>query len=54
MSARELAGLHRTFPLYVKFPETEWSDIRLAEQDTPEGEAAFKEYSERYVEQYMS
>ena len=54
MSAMELSGLHRTFPLYVKFPEEEWDGIRLAEQVTPEGEAAFKEYSERYVDQFMS
>lgn len=54
MPARELVGLHRTFPLYVKFPRTEWKHIRAAEHDTPEGNAAFKEYSERYVSAYMS
>ncbi len=51
---KELIGLHRTFPLYVKFPESEWDQIRIAEDDTPEGNAAFKEYSERYTRQYMS
>lgn len=54
LSARELTGLHRTFPLYVKFPESEWDDIRLAEEETPEGQAAFEDYSARYVEQFMS
>ncbi len=54
LSRKELIGLHRTFPLYVKFPEDEWDDIRLAEADTEEGNAAFKEYGERYVEQFMS
>ncbi len=53
MSARDLVGLHRTFPLYVKFPESEWPQIRLAEQDTPEGNAAFAEYSERYTQAFM-
>ena len=50
----ELIGLHRTFPLYVKFPKSEWKHIRLCEQDTPEGNAAFREYAERYVREFMS
>jgi radical SAM superfamily enzyme YgiQ (UPF0313 family) len=54
LSAKELVGLHRTFPLYVKFPEAEWPQIRIAEADTAEGNAAFKEYSERYTRQFMS
>jgi len=54
MSADELVGLHRTFPLYVKFPEDEWKHIAVAEKNTPEGNAAFKEYSERYVSEFMS
>jgi len=54
MSSRELTGLHRTFPLYVKFPEQEWDDIRRCEEDTPEGNRLFEEYSKRYVEQFMS
>ena len=54
MSAKELSGLHRAFPLYVKFPREEWDDIRRCEEDTPEGNALFKEYSERYVQEFMS
>jgi radical SAM superfamily enzyme YgiQ (UPF0313 family) len=54
LSAEELTGVHRTFPLYVKFPEDEWKHIEIAEHDTPEGNAAFKEYSERYVNEYLS
>jgi len=54
MRATELLGLHRTFPLYVKFPEEEWKNIELAEHDTPEGNAAFNEYSSRYVAEFMS
>jgi len=54
LSRDALSGLHRTFPLYVKFPEAEWDSIRIAEANTPEGNAAFAEYSERYVRQFMS
>ncbi|OGT84932.1 MAG: hypothetical protein A3G96_02050 [Gammaproteobacteria bacterium RIFCSPLOWO2_12_FULL_52_10] len=50
----ELIGLHRTFPLYVKFPKSDWDDIRLCEKNTPEGNALFQEYSKRYTERYMS
>lgn len=53
MSSKELAGLHRTFPLYVKFPKSEWDQIRRCEDDTPEGNALFKEYSERYKQEFM-
>jgi radical SAM superfamily enzyme YgiQ (UPF0313 family) len=50
----ELIGLHRTFPLYVKFPKSEWNDIRRCEQNTPEGNALYAEYSRRYIEQFMN
>lgn len=53
LGRRELIGLHRTFPLYVKFPQEEWEDIRRCEEDTPEGNALFHEYAERYVERFM-
>ncbi len=54
LSRRELRGLHRTFPLYVKFPRTEWERIRLCEQDTPEGQALYREYADRYVREFLS
>jgi len=54
LSAKELIGLHRTFPLYVRFPESEWKHIRVAEQDTEEGNAAFGEYSERYRREFAN
>ncbi|WP_068430168.1 radical SAM protein [Magnetospirillum sp. XM-1] len=53
MSKVELSGLHRTFPLYVKFPREEWGDIRRAEADTPEGNALFMEYTERYRREFL-
>lgn len=54
LRARDLAGLHRAFPLYVKFPREEWEDIRRCEPDTPEGNRLFAEYAERYVREFMS
>lgn len=53
ISPEELIGLHRAFPLYVKFPKSEWDAIRLAEQDTPEGNALYKDLAQRYVKEFM-
>jgi radical SAM superfamily enzyme YgiQ (UPF0313 family) len=53
LRARDLIGLHRAFPLYVKFPREEWDDIRRGETDTPEGNRIFAEYAERYVREFM-
>ncbi|HMM76519.1 MAG TPA: radical SAM protein [Gammaproteobacteria bacterium] len=50
---RELIGLHRAFPLYVKFPKSEWDGIRICEGEGPEAEAAYQEYARRYVEEFM-
>ena len=47
ISPDELIGLHRTFP------KSEWDTIRLAEQDTPSGNALFKELAQRYVKEFM-
>jgi radical SAM superfamily enzyme YgiQ (UPF0313 family) len=54
LRAVELAGLHRTFPLYVKFPKEVWPEIKKAEAFTPEGDAAFAKLAERYVKEFMS
>jgi len=54
LRARDLAGLHRAFPLYVKFPHEEWDEIRRCEEDTPEGNRRFALYADRYVSQFMS
>ncbi len=54
LGRRELVGLHRTFPLYVKFPKNEWPQIRLCEGEGPEAESLYKDFSKRYIEQYMN
>jgi anaerobic magnesium-protoporphyrin IX monomethyl ester cyclase len=53
LGREELIGLHKTFPLYVKFPKSEWDNIRTCEGNTPEARKLYKEYSQRYVEQFM-
>lgn len=53
LTRRELMGLHRTFPLYVKFPKTEWDRIRICEGDGPQARALYREYAERYRREFM-
>jgi len=50
---KELIALHRTFPLYVKFPKSEWDSIRVCEDDTPEANSIYQEYSQRYEAEFM-
>ena len=48
LSSDEINALARTFPLYVHFDESEWSNIKKAEDTSPEGIAIFNEYAEIY------
>ena len=52
ITVEEIRGLHRTFPLYVKLPESEFSAIRVAEKFDEEGNQAFAELSRLYRKQY--
>jgi anaerobic magnesium-protoporphyrin IX monomethyl ester cyclase len=49
----EIEGLIKCFTLYVKFPKNRWSDIKRAEQNTPEGEKIFGELKQEYIEKYI-
>lgn len=42
-SNERVRGIARCFALYVYLPKEYWPDIKIAEQLTPEGEAAFKD-----------
>ena len=46
-------GLVKTFNLYVKFPESRWSDIKRAEEDTPEGNRIYNELKLEFVDRYF-
>ncbi|MDD1663984.1 MAG: radical SAM protein, partial [Methanomicrobiales archaeon] len=47
-SSEEINGILRTFPLYIKFPEDRFDEIRLAEKNTGEGNAAFRSLAAEY------
>ena len=53
ITSKEIRGIARTFPLYVKFPETEFDTIKKAGMLTSEGDSLFEKLSEVYFKRYM-
>ena len=52
ITKEELRGLKRTFPLYIKFPESEFDLIKKAEKFVEEGNEIFGELSKTYRKKY--
>lgn len=52
-SAEEIKGLVRTFPLYVKMPESYFDKIKLSEQLNREGDIMLAELREVYLKEYF-
>ncbi|NQV00063.1 MAG: B12-binding domain-containing radical SAM protein [Parcubacteria group bacterium] len=52
-SAEEIKGLVRTFPLYIKMPESYFKEIELAEKLDAQGDAKFAELREVYTKKYF-
>jgi hypothetical protein len=50
---KEVEGIQRTFPMYVKMPKKYYERIKLAEQLTPEGTAEFAKLRDIYWEEYF-
>jgi len=48
-----IEGIRRCFVLYVKMPKERWSEIRLAESLTPEGDAVFRSLKDECLARYM-
>ncbi len=50
LSAQEILGLQRVFPLYVRLPESRYQEIRRAETFDEEGDALFESLSKEFFE----
>jgi anaerobic magnesium-protoporphyrin IX monomethyl ester cyclase len=50
----EVNGLCKTFNMYVKFPEEKWDKIRLAEQETKEGQKAYQELKDEFIQTFWT
>lgn len=49
----ELKGLQRTFPLYAKFPKSEWGDIRIAERFDKAGDEMYERLAAIFRKKYF-
>ncbi len=52
-TAEQIKGLVRTFPLYIKMPESYFKKIRVAEQLNQEGDEMLAELREIYFREYF-
>jgi anaerobic magnesium-protoporphyrin IX monomethyl ester cyclase len=52
ISKEEISGLAKVFSFYVKFPESRWNEIKIAEKSDQEGQEMFlklgKEFDEKF------
>ncbi|HOY66367.1 MAG TPA: radical SAM protein [Candidatus Ozemobacteraceae bacterium] len=53
ISYQELKGLQRTFPLYSRFPESRFPEIRRAEIFDEEGNRSFERLRNEYMEKFF-
>ena len=52
ISQEEISGLARVYSYYVKFPESRWGEIKVAEKFNEEGDAMFKKLGEEFDKKY--
>jgi anaerobic magnesium-protoporphyrin IX monomethyl ester cyclase len=52
ISQSEISEIAKVFSFYVKFPESRWNDIKIAEKSTPEGEKMFKSLGQEFDQKY--
>jgi anaerobic magnesium-protoporphyrin IX monomethyl ester cyclase len=50
---KKVDGLCKTFNLYVAFPKERWPEIKIAEDDTTEGQQAYQKLKEEYLSARM-
>ena len=48
ISKAEITGINRTFSFYVKFPESRWNEIKIAEKNDPAGNAMFEKLGKEF------
>ena len=53
ISYDEIKGLQRTFPLYSRFPKSDWDDIKIAERFDEEGNLMYEKFQKIYREKYL-
>ena len=54
ISKQEISGIERVYSFYIKFPESRWDEIKIAEKFDDEGNAMFKKLGENLTEMKVS
>lgn len=49
-----IKGIMKTFNMYIRFPKDRWPEIRMAEEETPEGLAIFEKLRKEFLEKYYT
>ena len=49
---KQVDALIKVFNMYCSFPESKWTEIKMAEEDTPEGHKRYEELKRDYIEQF--
>ena len=52
ITKEEISGLAKVFSFYIKFPESRWDDIKIAEKETDEGLKMFERLGKEFDEKY--
>ncbi len=52
LSSEAIAGLARTFSYYVKFPESRWNEIKIAEKFSPQGDLMHEKLGIEFDKKY--
>ncbi len=50
----KIQGVVKTFNMYVRFPESRWPEIKLAEEDTVEGRRIYDQLKAEFVEKFFN
>lgn len=54
LTPEQIKGLHRTFVLYVRLPESMWPQIEIAEKFDEEGNKMFEKLKKTYFDEYKN
>ena len=52
ISKEEIKGLMRTFVLYARLPRSYWQEIKLAEEETDQGNQKYNELMTLFKNEY--
>lgn len=52
ITKEEISGIAKVFSFYIKFPESRWDEIKIAEKNDEEGNIMFKKLGKEFDNTY--